>query len=95
MSYYSKCPHCGANLDPGETCDCLGSLSRAELQQRAIALVLKMTDDRQIQKALKILNENEETAQGVTSTLDGKVEQICTPVSTSILSANIGGVKYA
>lgn len=22
MSYYRTCPHCGANLDPGEVCDC-------------------------------------------------------------------------
>lgn len=23
MSYFKTCPHCGAHLDPGETCDCL------------------------------------------------------------------------
>lgn len=22
MAYYNKCPECGANLDPGERCDC-------------------------------------------------------------------------
>lgn len=22
MSYYRTCPSCGANLDPGEICDC-------------------------------------------------------------------------
>lgn len=22
MSYYRTCPYCGANLDPGEVCDC-------------------------------------------------------------------------
>ena len=22
MSYYRTCPHCGAHLDPGESCDC-------------------------------------------------------------------------
>ena len=22
MSYYNKCPECGANLDPGEECSC-------------------------------------------------------------------------
>lgn len=22
MSYFRICPHCGANLDPGERCDC-------------------------------------------------------------------------
>ena len=24
MAYYKTCPHCGASLDPGETCDCDG-----------------------------------------------------------------------
>lgn len=23
MSYFRSCPICGANLDPGETCDCI------------------------------------------------------------------------
>ena len=22
MAYYKQCPNCGANLDPGETCEC-------------------------------------------------------------------------
>lgn len=22
MAYYSTCPNCGSNLDPGEKCDC-------------------------------------------------------------------------
>lgn len=22
MAYYDTCPYCGANLDPGEKCDC-------------------------------------------------------------------------
>ncbi|MCX4340005.1 MAG: hypothetical protein OSJ72_10210 [Lachnospiraceae bacterium] len=22
MAYYTVCPNCGCNLDPGETCDC-------------------------------------------------------------------------
>lgn len=36
MSYYRTCPHCGAHLDPGESCDCdkketaLGVSSREE-----------------------------------------------------------------
>lgn len=24
MNYYKTCPLCGANLDPGESCDCTG-----------------------------------------------------------------------
>jgi hypothetical protein len=23
MAYYSTCPRCGCNLDPGEACDCM------------------------------------------------------------------------
>ena len=26
MPYYWTCPYCGANLDPGEKCDCKGKL---------------------------------------------------------------------
>lgn len=26
MSYFHICPYCGANLDPGERCDCPGAL---------------------------------------------------------------------
>ena len=26
MSYYKTCPHCGANLDSGEQCDCIPSM---------------------------------------------------------------------
>ena len=22
QTYYATCPNCGANLDPGESCDC-------------------------------------------------------------------------
>ena len=25
MAYYNVCPKCGANLDPGEKCDCKDS----------------------------------------------------------------------
>jgi len=25
MAYYHTCPYCGANLDPGESCDCRDS----------------------------------------------------------------------
>lgn len=25
MGIYKICPHCGAHLDPGETCDCIAA----------------------------------------------------------------------
>jgi hypothetical protein len=30
MSVFKSCPHCGANLDPGEQCDCLNDLKDQE-----------------------------------------------------------------
>lgn len=38
MPYYRTCPHCGANLDPGESCDC-----RAALEQEAFNLIMELT----------------------------------------------------
>ncbi len=31
MAYYTVCPCCGANLDPGEKCDCMDA--RAGLEE--------------------------------------------------------------
>lgn len=28
--YYWTCPHCGSNLDPGESCDCQKSVENSE-----------------------------------------------------------------
>ena len=30
-TYYWTCPHCGANLDPGEKCDCQESADEKKL----------------------------------------------------------------
>ena len=30
MSYYRTCPGCGANLDPGEVCDCQNEKTAAD-----------------------------------------------------------------
>ena len=38
MPYYRTCPHCGANLDPGESCDC-----RAALEKEAFDLIMQLT----------------------------------------------------
>ena len=32
MSFYKTCPHCGAHLDPGESCDCtISQIGRAHV----------------------------------------------------------------
>lgn len=35
MSYYHKCPLCGAHLDPGEQCDCQEA-ENPEIDERCI-----------------------------------------------------------
>lgn len=47
--YYNVCEHCGANLDPGERCDC------TELEQKEeerIGRLLIVRDDGQMQLVL-------------------------------------------
>lgn len=34
MSLYRPCPHCGANLDPGEKCDCGGAADAVPCHNR-------------------------------------------------------------
>lgn len=40
MAYYTTCPNCGANLDPGEQCDCMIERQR---QEKFYESVTKMT----------------------------------------------------
>lgn len=40
MSYYNKCDFCGANLDPGEKCDC-------EVERNAKRLYLHKSKERE------------------------------------------------
>lgn len=35
-TYYWTCPHCGANLDPGEKCDCPDSINKVGLDYRDV-----------------------------------------------------------
>lgn len=39
MAFYSTCPLCGANLDPGEPCDCQ---DERELEKQKIQRMLKV-----------------------------------------------------
>ena len=57
MSYFKACPHCGANLDPGEVCDCRD-------KERAAQGATNTEDGgvEQIERAVSasIINETEE-----------------------------------
>lgn len=79
MAYYKVCPYCGANLDPGEICDC-----RESLMQRAYDLLMRLTPA-QLDRLMEEW-EKEEAAQGATNTPDGKTEQIDATVSASIIT---------
>ena len=39
MSYYRVCPFCGANLDPGETCECKSTTERNKSKFEQITTV--------------------------------------------------------
>lgn len=43
--YYDKCPYCGANLDPGEKCDCREESTKKEQPQSARAVLVPQMDD--------------------------------------------------
>lgn len=78
MSYYSTCPHCGAHLDPGESCSCIEARYN-RLTPENKAKYCKMLD--------RLLKE-QETPAGVRSTGGGVVEQNLTAVSTSYSTKN-------
>lgn len=35
MGYFRKCPDCGCNLDPNETCDCQNNKKEVENNDKA------------------------------------------------------------
>lgn len=39
--YYHICPDCGANLDPGEKCDCKKEKALQNARQMTTSLVIK------------------------------------------------------
>ena len=41
MAYYHTCPYCGANLDPGEKCDC-GDVETCSLDTVALLLIIAL-----------------------------------------------------
>lgn len=74
MSYYKICPHCGAHLDPGESCDCRPVPVSEDLRR-----ILGMT-----QEECAAVLETIKTAQSAANALDGGVDKALTrPDSTS------------
>lgn len=72
---YRTCPHCGANLDPGETCDC-----RPALVTEAMRLIMSMTDE---QCAAVMEQFKKEAPASATNTDRGGVDTSDQTISTS------------
>lgn len=85
MSYFKTCPNCGANLDPGEICDCGAAQTN---NQRFNQLLNRCAHPRAMYNALLALGsagllDKEKAAQSATNTQDGGAEHVDHAVSTS------------
>lgn len=90
MSYYHTCPHCGANLDPGEVCDCTLTQVCAEARETFPERFTGKTDREVVAEIASVVKR---AAQGATNTEDGGVEQIERAVSASIINETEEKVK--
>ena len=90
MSYFKACPHCGANLDPGEVCDCLTHQVCAEARETFPDRFTGKTD-REV--AAEIASVVKRAAQGAANTLDGETEHVDHAVSASIINETEEKVK--
>lgn len=59
MSYYRKCPHCGANLDPCEICDCK---EQKQLEERRGRVYVKR------ERKLRCSGNGDQAGDGMRST---------------------------
>lgn len=95
MSYYRTCPHCGANLDPGESCDC--TLTQVCAEARAVfpELFTGRTDREIVGEIAGIVRraEMKEAPADAANTGEGGAEQNCQAVSASSITENGRSVK--
>lgn len=96
VSYYRTCPHCGANLDPGESCDC--SISRVSAEARAVfpELFTGRNDREIVSEIAGIVRraEMKEAPADAANTGEGGAEQSLTAVSASIVHKNEEDCQY-
>lgn len=67
MSYYRTCPHCGAHLDPGETCDCVASryaMLNPENRGKFDAMIAKLLEEQRTAPSAANTESGKETPQG-------------------------------
>ena len=96
MSFYKTCPHCGANLDPGESCDC--TISQVCTEARAVfpELFTGRTDREIVGEIAGIVRraEMKEAPADAANTGEGGAEQNFTAVSASIVHKNEEDCQY-
>lgn len=85
MSFYKTCPHCGAHLDPGESCDCTISQVCAEARAVFPELFTGRTDREIVSEIAGIVRraEMKEAPADAANTGEGGAEQSLTAVSAS------------
>ncbi len=78
---HKTCPDCGANLDPGEVCDC----QWANLRRRCHAMVDQITDPALIERAKRFLtylyvyrDAEEKDRPGATNTETARADKTVT-----------------
>ena len=96
MSYYRTCPHCGAHLDPGESCDCTISQVCAEARAVFPELFTGRTDREIVSEIAGIVRraEMKEAPADAANTGEGGAEQNLTTVSASSITENRRSVKW-
>ena len=96
MSYYRTCPHCGAHLDPGESCDCTISQVCAEARAVFPELFTGRTDREIVGEIAGIVRraEMKEAPADAANTGEGGAEQNLTAVSASIVHKNEEDCQY-
>ena len=96
MSFYKTCPHCGANLDPGESCDC--TISQVCTEARAVfpELFTGRTDREIVNEITGVVRraEMKNAPADAANTGEGGAEQNLTTVSASIVHKNEEDCQY-
>lgn len=96
MSFYKTCPHCGAHLDPGESCDCTISQVCAEARAVFPELFTGRTDREIVGEIAGIVRraETKDAPADAANTGEGGAEQNLTTVSASIVHKNEEDCQY-
>ena len=84
MSFFKVCPHCGAHLDPGESCDCTLTQVCAEARATFPERFTGRTDREIVNEIAEVVRRAEKEAPASASNAgEGGAEQSLTAVSAS------------